>query len=128
MRSVGIAVVLLFSSCVRTSTVTCGERTCEAGAVCSPTGGFCTTQAQIDACADADKPATTCTAPGERPGVCRDGYCQEVRCGDLRIDPGEVCDDGNFIAGDACSPDCTSDESCGNDVLDRGHEDCDDGM
>lgn len=127
MRILGVVVLVLVSSCVRTSTVTCGELTCEAGSVCSPTGGFCTTQAQVDACVDADTPATTCTAPGERPGVCRDGFCQEVRCGDLRRDPGEVCDDGNFIAGDACSPDCTSDESCGNDVLDRGTEECDDG-
>jgi cysteine-rich repeat protein len=119
--------VLAMASCVRTSTLTCGELTCEAGSVCSPSGTACTTQAQIDECFDADTPAATCTAPEGRAGVCRDGYCQEIRCGDERVDPGEMCDDGNFASGDACSPDCLSDESCGNNVIDRGLEECDDG-
>jgi cysteine-rich repeat protein len=28
-------------------------------------------------------------------------------CGDGILDPGELCDDGNLIAGDGCLPDCT---------------------
>jgi cysteine-rich repeat protein len=54
--------------------------------------------------------------------------CRIRRCGDSRMDPGELCDDGNRIAGDGCNFDCTSTEVCGNNVLDyfRG-ERCDDG-
>jgi cysteine-rich repeat protein len=47
-------------------------------------------------------------------------------CGNGRIDPDEVCDDGNRVSGDGCSQGCTSDESCGNGVRDRW-ESCDDG-
>jgi cysteine-rich repeat protein len=54
--------------------------------------------------------------------------CQNPRCGDAIRDTGEVCDDGNAIAGDGCSPDCRSDETCGNGIVDvvKG-EQCDDG-
>ncbi len=113
--------------CVKPSTLTCGELTCEPGAVCTPDGLACTTQAQIDACFDADAPQTTCSAPGVENGVCRDGYCQSIVCGDQRTDPGEMCDDGNFVGGDGCSADCVSNEMCGNTKLDRGLEECDDG-
>jgi cysteine-rich repeat protein len=47
-------------------------------------------------------------------------------CGNGRIDPDEVCDDGSRVSGDGCSQDCTSDESCGNGVRDLW-ENCDDG-
>ena len=45
----------------------------------------------------------------------------------------EVCDDGNQIAGDGCSPNCLSEESCRNGILDASGgpanppERCDDG-
>lgn len=39
-------------------------------------------------------------------------------CGNAHMDPGEVCDDGNNLPGDGCSPDCKSDEKCGNGTLD----------
>ncbi len=39
-------------------------------------------------------------------------------CGDLVLDPGEMCDDGNVVDGDGCSADCNSDETCGNGVID----------
>jgi cysteine-rich repeat protein len=49
-------------------------------------------------------------------------------CGDGRIDDLEVCDDGNNISGDGCSSDCTSEELCGNDIIDVAiGEQCDDG-
>ncbi len=38
----------------------------------------------------------------------------------------EVCDDGNNLAGDGCSPNCLSEEECPNGILDVG-EVCDDG-
>src|SRR5687767_4466510 len=47
-----------------------------------------------------------------------DTVCIRSQCGDLELDPGEVCDDGNLRDGDGCSSDCTSDETCGNNVTD----------
>jgi cysteine-rich repeat protein len=41
---------------------------------------------------------------------------------------GEVCDDGNTVSGDDCSADCTSDETCGNGIVDVAKsEQCDNG-
>lgn len=49
-------------------------------------------------------------------------------CGDARVDVGEACDDGNTSSGDGCSGSCTSDESCGNSIVDTvAGEACDDG-
>ncbi|WP_438031795.1 Kelch repeat-containing protein [Sorangium sp. So ce204] len=54
--------------------------------------------------------------------------CQPRRCGDGIQDAGEVCDDGNLAADDGCTPDCQSDESCGNGYIDIiPGEQCDDG-
>lgn len=54
--------------------------------------------------------------------------CISGNCGDGKIDQGEICDDGNRISGDGCSPDCSSVETCGNGVLDEAiGEVCDDG-
>ncbi len=54
--------------------------------------------------------------------------CALPTCGDGIVDDGEVCDDGGHVADDGCNPQCTSDETCGNGVIDvvRG-EQCDDG-
>lgn len=94
---------------------------------------------------DGDGCGTTCTSdescgngitdPGEG---CDDGNvtdhdgCQSVctvqRCGDGIQDPDEACDDGNLLLGDGCTPNCQSDETCGNGVVDANvGEDCDDG-
>jgi cysteine-rich repeat protein len=61
------------------------------------------------------------------PNGCRPN-CQLPRCGDDILDNGEICDDGNVVNGDNCSADCTSDETCGNGIVDsfKG-EVCDDG-
>lgn len=54
--------------------------------------------------------------------------CQPQRCGDGIQDSGEVCDDGNLAALDGCTPDCRSDETCGNGYVDiLLGELCDDG-
>jgi cysteine-rich repeat protein len=39
------------------------------------------------------------------PSMCRRD-CTVPRCGDGRLDGGEVCDDGNTSGGDDCSADC----------------------
>lgn len=53
--------------------------------------------------------------------------CQIPRCGNGYPEAGEVCDDENNDAGDGCSADCHSDESCGNGIVDiLVGESCDD--
>jgi large repetitive protein len=51
-------------------------------------------------------------------------------CGNLVLDPGEDCEDGNFQAGDGCDPTCHYEPGlyagCGNGKHDSG-EGCDDG-
>jgi MYXO-CTERM domain-containing protein len=54
--------------------------------------------------------------------------CALPSCGDGVVDAGEACDDGNTDDGDGCNATCTSDESCGNGVVDRAAgELCDEG-
>jgi cysteine-rich repeat protein len=49
-------------------------------------------------------------------------------CGNGVVEDGEVCDDSNTTDGDGCSATCTSDETCGNGVVDNAAgEVCDDG-
>jgi MYXO-CTERM domain-containing protein len=56
------------------------------------------------------------------PSVCA------TQCGDGILAGVEVCDDGNTNDGDGCSADCSSNESCGNNILDTAAgEVCDDG-
>ncbi len=49
-------------------------------------------------------------------------------CGNGQLETGEACDDGNTTAGDGCSADCRSNETCGNGIVDAAAgEACDDG-
>lgn len=50
-------------------------------------------------------------------------------CGDGETTGDEECDDGNRLAGDACSPTCrdTTGDVCGNSVVEVSSEQCDDG-
>jgi cysteine-rich repeat protein len=53
--------------------------------------------------------------------------CTLVACGNGRLDPGEVCDDGNLDSNDGCKKDCKSTERCGDGMLDdHVKEECDD--
>src|SRR4051812_10278929 len=45
--------------------------------------------------------------------------CLTSNCGNGRVDPGEVCDDGNITDGDGCSSNCLSTERCGNGMIDQ---------
>lgn len=60
-------------------------------------------------CGTATSPSTlpTCDGPNsDAPGaICRTD-CTLARCGDAVLDPGEICDDGNTVAGDGCRADC----------------------
>jgi cysteine-rich repeat protein len=40
------------------------------------------------------------------PGASSDDGPAPAVCGDGKLDPDELCDDGNLIAGDGCSPEC----------------------
>lgn len=117
------------SACVRSNVVTCGDAAvCAEGLVCATVQDQdrCVTQDQIDACTN-----ETCGVEPAVAAVCHDGVCFETGCGNRLVDPGEVCDDGNAIIGDDCSSQCTSDETCGNGIVDlllpTGDEACDDG-
>src|ERR1051325_10001012 len=57
-------------------------------------------------------PTTHCAAAQ---AICIDDV---QKCGNLVMDPGEACDDGNNIDGDGCSANCKSDERCGNGIVD----------
>ncbi len=49
-------------------------------------------------------------------------------CGDGVVVGGEVCDDGDTVAGDGCRADCAGVEVCGDGLLDEAAEEtCDDG-
>jgi cysteine-rich repeat protein len=49
----------------------------------------------------------------------------ELTCGNMVVDPGEQCDDGNLLNGDGCDNNCTV-TACGNGIVSPG-EQCDDG-
>ncbi|MBL4689786.1 MAG: DUF4215 domain-containing protein, partial [Nannocystaceae bacterium] len=54
--------------------------------------------------------------------------CALASCGDGIVDASELCDDGNVSDGDGCNGNCTSDESCGNGIVDTSvGESCDEG-
>jgi len=50
--------------------------------------------------------------------------CINFFCGNLALDSGEQCDDGNKQSGDGCSDICL--DECGNGIIDSS-ETCDDG-
>jgi len=114
----------------------CGDGVLDGGEVCDDGNAVDGDGCSADCLSD-----ETCgngvvdTAVGE---ACDDGNivdgdgcqsnCALPACGDGTLDVGEVCDDGNTADGDGCSATCTSDESCGNGVLDgAAGELCDDG-
>ena len=127
--------MILLGGCLRADLVECGD-----GIACGPDSKcatFVTEQRRAcipdDAftpCEDHD-PLDTCTLEGTsaRCYATDEGLaCLPSSCGNALIDPGEACDDGNALVGDGCSAGCTSDETCGNSVIDAlVGEQCDDG-
>ncbi|MDY0002444.1 MAG: SUMF1/EgtB/PvdO family nonheme iron enzyme [Polyangia bacterium] len=91
----------------------------------------CRSDCQLAHCGDGVVDSLEACDVGElnsdtEPDTCR-VTCTLPRCGDDVVDTlaGEICDDGNNLAGDGCGPTCQL-EACGNGYLDAGEE-CDDG-
>ena len=72
--------------------------------------------------------ASALTCPPGMALAAKQPICIHGHCANGILDENEACDDGNLIAGDGCSPDCRSIETCGNGVVDHAvGEVCDDG-
>ena len=102
----------------RSSCTFCGDGIVQAGEECDDGNGIaddeCDNNCLINPpaiCGDGllNVEGETCDAPGSDPGVPGVGLCRAdcTYCGDNVIDPGEECDDGNDIHGDACKNNCT---------------------
>ena len=121
---------LVATGCVRSQTTDCGHGVvCASGQVCVRATDAvikCSSPERSADCRDAGRADGELCEDGS--GRCYDGYCLPISCGDQLIDPTERCDDGNTVAQDGCSADCTSDEKCGTGVVDSLlGETCDDG-
>jgi cysteine-rich repeat protein len=117
----------LLAGCLAEPGARCGLGVCAGGKVCDEIHGGCVDPEQLSSCAGQASEAA-CTAPGIADGACFEGVCFPRGCGNDQLEAGEVCDDGNNLFGDGCSADCTSDETCGNGIIDPGQgEACDDG-
>ncbi len=115
MRVLLAAIALLLPACLDPDLVECGDLVCGPGKVCAPTEDRCVFREQLDGCAGAGDGAA-CSYPGVTDGICEAEVCTFPGCGNLILEPGEQCDDGNRIPFDGCSADCLSDERCGNGV------------
>src|ERR1043165_4256873 len=126
MRLPGGTIALLMAGCIQDPTIACGDHRCPSGLVCTTTS--CATAEDVAAC-DGKLDHDPCSTTGVPSGACGDGACHAIVCGDNITDPPEVCDDGNVVPGDDCSPTCDSLEVCGNGVVDiiKG-ETCDEGV
>ncbi|PCC72463.1 Myxococcus cysteine-rich repeat-containing protein [Nannocystis exedens] len=104
-----------------------------AAAACFSDGGLHTTGAATTSTSTSTSTSTTGSATDEPTGsdptttssTSTTGDPDPV-CGDGRLDPGEQCDDGNDDDADVCRNDCQA-ASCGDGVVQRGVEECDDG-
>ncbi len=114
----------------------CGNGVVDHGEVCDDTnvmsGDGCSSDCMSDeTCGNGSVDIATGEACDDGNTVDGDGCqsnCALPTCGDGVLDSGEVCDDGNTSDADGCNARCSSDESCGNGVVDTAvGEACDDG-
>jgi|GEM_PF-3325680 len=106
----------------------CGDLICPSGSTCTPDGSRCVSLESLDACRELPN-GSLCSIGSRQQGRCQDDVCDPLSCGNGVVEGDEVCDDGNRLAGDGCSPDCLSREICGNAVVDVfAGEQCDCGV
>ncbi len=122
MRLVVVVSTLVLGACVEPGLVPCGDNVCPRSSMCVE--NRCATSDQVAACNG--MPDGADCAVGDASGTCDLGVCVLSRCGNLVVDPGEECDDGNTVGGDGCSADCKKVEACSDGFVDVG-EGCDDG-
>lgn len=123
-----LATVVFLGACVRSSSESCPDgRICPDGTVCRTVTNnnplapasedLCVPPGDVEICAGVAQ-GGDCTVDPMNPRACYDGVCLPSGCGNLRIDESEVCDDANAAVGDGCSHSCTSNETCGNGLVD----------
>src|ERR1041385_5811703 len=130
MRWAVAVLCTLLAACYSAEVTHCPDVDCPKDEVCDNHGG-CALVGQVSAC-NAHSDGAACTYVDRTQttisGTCFGGECLPAGCGNGRVDIGEICDDGNNVAGDGCSPDCQSNESCGNAIVDaQKGEQCDNG-
>ncbi len=135
-----LVVAFVLAGCVESGKVVCGDgRVCPAGYQCDDVAHRCISPDQLTACAGL-APNDPCVISGA-PGVCDDGACEPLVCGDGLVSGNEQCDGENLDnktckdlrfyddAGLACTSACTFDTSactgfCGDGIV-NGGEQCD---
>ncbi len=98
-----LALVVVFTGCVKTQSLDCGDFTCPQNTTCAIELHLCVSDEVASACSTVGE-GMPCTAD-ERPGICTTGYCLPG-CGDGIEGSSEECDDGNFASHDGCSSRC----------------------
>jgi hypothetical protein len=83
--------LLLCTGCLKSQGVKCGDgATCAPGTVCDLEHVQCVSPDQLTSCAD-KVDGDVCPIPGAV-GICRDGVCLAVVCGDGLVQSSELCD------------------------------------
>jgi hypothetical protein len=144
VRRSGVALALVLSGCLEPSSLVCADGTvCAADLVCAPVAG-CATPDQVAAC-DGAAAGDACSV-GDVPGMCQDGVCRALVCGDGLVSVNEQCDasagdqtttcrERGFYQGGSvgCAADCTwnvasCSEFCGDGILQGREELCETGI
>src|SRR5687767_8350695 len=123
MRWVVVLAIGVLAGCLQPQLTPCGDNFCVEGTSCVA-DALCASADQIAAC-DGIADGATCSVAGGI-GICDRSVCIATACGNLDLDLGEACDDGNTASGDGCRSDCRKIERCGDVIIDDG-EGCDDG-
>ncbi|MBI5486991.1 MAG: DUF4215 domain-containing protein [Deltaproteobacteria bacterium] len=113
--------------CEADCTFTCvGAAGCDDGLLCN--GAESCSAAHLCQAGTPVADLTLCTTSAGAPGVCRTAVCAAIVCGNLLVEPGEQCDDGNAVAGDGCESDCTFSctlaAQCDDGLVCNGAESC----